>query len=188
MKKLTFLLTLVVAFSLVACGGKKDEKEAGKETAAKGGSDSPKEEGFKKPELEEKSLEAAGEAFAGWFAQGPKSAKVMGDLGGVRIASQKLDGPDAFDLAWSFRKPDLAQMKENLTKGAEAGKATLTFSADSEEGLEWTMEAGKHKSYHFSLMLKVSDQDVNCYTMPMGAKNAEEAAFLKETCKTIVKK
>jgi hypothetical protein len=195
MKKFFVLLSLTLAFALVACGGKKesDEKKTDKgataEAPVKDAPPAPKApEAFKKPEMEEKSLESAGEAFAGWFAQGPKTASVMQDLGGVRIASKNMREPDAFDLAWSFRKPDFAQMKDSLTKGAEMGKATLTFTADTADGLEWTMESHGQKSHHFSIVFQVSEKDVNCYTMPMGAKSPEQVAFLKETCKSLVKK
>jgi len=87
-----------------------------------------------------------------------------------------------------MKKPDLKTMKENLTKGAELAKSKLTFTVDTADALEWTSEHGASSSHHFSITFQVAGQDVTCYTLPMGEKAPEKVAFLKETCKTIVKK
>jgi len=199
MKRFSILLTVLFAVSAFACGGKKEgDKPTDKAQAtemspgdAKPADAKPAvaKDVFNKPELEEKDLsEKGGEPFKGWYAQGPKEASVMQDMSGVRIASKFGNRPDSFDLAWTMEKPDLKEMKANLTKGAEMAKGKLTFTVDTAEALEWTSEFGTSKSHHFSITFQVSGQDVNCYTLPSGEKNPEKFAFLKETCKTIVKK
>ncbi len=189
MKKFSMvLLAAALSLSFSACGGKKDEGSGGDKGGDMKGHQRGGDDGFNKPELEEKDLSAAGEAFKGWFARGPKDARVMGDLGGARIATKNGRGPDAFDLAWAFKKPDFKEMKGNIAKGDEIAKTRTTFTADSPEALEWSTESGNHKSLHFSITFQVSGQDVNCYTLPMGVRNAEKLAFLKETCRSLVKK
>ncbi|MBU1069547.1 hypothetical protein KJ975_08270 [Myxococcota bacterium] len=193
MKKFSMiLLTASITLAFSACGGKKDDASGGDKDGHKGGDMKSHKRGgdedFNKPDLEEKDLSSAGEAFKGWFAKGPKEADVMGDLGGVRIATKKVRGPNSFDLAWAFKKPDFTEMKANIAKGDEVGKSKTTYTVDTAEALEWTTEYEHGKSMHFSITFEVSGQVVNCYTMPMGVKNAERFAFLKETCKSIVKK
>jgi hypothetical protein len=186
MKTLSLIAVVAaLALSFSACGKKDESGEGGdKKSGKKHGAD----DAWTKPALEEKDLSSTGEAFKGWFAKGPKDAKVMGDLGGVRIATPKVMGPGAFDLAWALKKADLKELKEGITKGSEIAKSKVTFTVDTPEALEWTSEAGTSKSMHFSMSFQVSGQDVSCYSMPMGFRSAEELAFMKETCKSLVKK
>ena len=189
MKKFSMvLLAATIALAFSACGGKKEEGSKDDKGGDMKGPKKGDDDAFNKPALEEKDLSPAGEAFKGWFAKGPKDATVMGDLGGVRIATKIVRGPDSFDLAWAFKKPDFKEMKDNLAKGDEIAKSKTTYTVDTPDALEWTTEYEHGKSLNFSINFAVSGQDVNCYTMPGGVKNPERLAFLKETCKSIVKK
>lgn len=184
-KHLIALFALPLCLSLVACDKSDDKKTDDKKTDdAKAPEPAPAA-----VEMVEHDLSSADPEWAGWVAQGPKEAKVMADgTKGARIAA---DGRDGFDLAWAPKKTDLANLKQNLEKGAamSEGKMKLTFTTDTPEALEWTAEGYGSTSYNFVIHMTVGDREITCKNNYMvGIKSQEALAQHKEACKTLQKK
>jgi hypothetical protein len=175
----TFTLALVAAFTLAACGG--DTKKSAASGGAAPAADAPK------LTLVDVDLTPAGATWAGWTAKGPADAKVMEDLGGARIATPKVRGPGSFDIAFKQGTIDLKERKEQIAKGAEMAKSTVTFTVDTPEALEWTQAFDTTKTFEFVQLRKVGDVAVACYSVS-SRPNADEIATLKESCASLAKK
>jgi hypothetical protein len=193
MQTRVFTLALVATLTALAgCGGdtKKtpgtDAKPADAKPADAKPADAPKPEA-EKLTLVDVDLTPAGASWAGWTAKGPADASVMEDLGGARIATKKVRGPGSFDIAFKQGKIDLKERKDQIMKGAEMAKSTVTFTVDTPEALEWTSAFDTSKSFEFVQLRKVGDVEVACYTVSP-RPNAEEIATLKESCASLAKK
>ena len=184
-----FGLLMGVALA-VGCGG--DSKSAGggekKAEAGKAGQAAkPAEKAAEPLVLVDKDLAPAGETWAGWTAKGPEDGKVMEDLGGARIATPKVRGPGSFDVAFRQERVNFADRKKGVQEGAAMANATVTFTADTPDALEWNSKIGDSVSYHFVLVRKVGDVEVSCYTVSPRASEAE-IADLKKSCESLAKK
>nr|HEX4317132.1 hypothetical protein [Kofleriaceae bacterium] len=138
------------------------------------------------PALVDKDLSPAGKDFAGWTAKGPADAKVVEDLGGARIVTQKVTG---FDLAFKLGAgiDDLKDFKAQQQKAATTYNLKIAYTTDTPDALVWTTGDGSSKSYDFRIHAKVSGKDVTCYTVT--PRDSEDALkFLQAQCATIAKK
>ncbi len=190
------LALVATLIALAGCGGdtkKTPTADATKPADAAKPADAPKPAHAPKPEeavkltLVDVDLSPAGATWAGWTAKGPADAKVMEDLGGARIATPKVRGPGSFDIAFKQGPLDLKERKEQIMKGAEMAKSTVTFTVDTAESLEWTTAFDTSKSFEFVQLRKVGDVDVACYTVS-SRPDAAEIATLKESCASLAKK
>lgn len=157
--------------------------KSGAATAAASATAAPAE----KMELVEKDLSKAGDKFKGWVAKGPADADVMEDLGGARILTKKVSGPGSFDLAFRMDKPNIKDLKDGATKGAELGKAKLEFLTDTADALEWTVDANGKKMYFFHIGMGVEGKDVTCYLVSPRDSEADYKTH-KEACSSLAKK
>lgn len=174
----------------IGCGG--DSKSAGgaekKAEPPKAGEPAKAEPAKAEPiALVEKDLAPAGASWAGWSAKGPADATVMEDLGGARIATNKVRGPGSFDVAFRQERVNFEERKKGIQEGAAMAKSTVTFTTDTPDVLEWTSNYGSSSSHDFLIVKKVGDVEVTCYTVT-GRESAEELAPLKESCDSIAKK
>lgn len=196
------LAALLLASFAAGCGGGEGSAPAGSgkpsasaaakssgAPAAKSGAASaaPSAAAPEKVELVEKDLSKAGDKFKGWVAKGPADAEVMEDLGGARIVTKKVSGPGSFDLAFRMDKPNIKDLKDGATKGAELGKAKLEFLTDTAEALEWTVDANGKKMYFFHIGMKVEGKDVTCYLVSPRDSEADYKMH-KEACSSLAKK
>lgn len=174
----------------VGCGGDSKSAGGGEKKAEAGKTGEAAKPAEKAPEplvLVDKDLAPAGEKWAGWSAKGPESATVMEDLGGARIATPKVRGPGAFDVAFKQERIDFATRKKSIQEGADMAKSTVTFTVDTPDALEWSSKMGDRTSYQFVLVRKVGDVEVSCYTVTPRESEAE-IADLKKSCESIAKK
>jgi hypothetical protein len=192
---------LTLASLAIACGGGEGSAPAGSSkpasSAAAKSSGAPAaksaapaasaEAPAEKMELVEKDLSKAGDKFKGWVAKGPADAEVMEDLGGARIATKKVMGPGSFDLAFRMDKPNVKDLKDGATKGAELGKGKLEWITDSADALEWSVEANGKKMYFFHIGMKVEGKDVTCYLVSPRDSEADYKLH-KEACQSLAKK
>ncbi|PRQ06223.1 hypothetical protein [Enhygromyxa salina] len=164
-----------------------DDKKTAEKKEAPAEPEKPAEpEAPAKPDfvMTEHDLSTIGPEWAGWVAQGPKSAKVMGDLGkAARIAA----GKDGFDLIFLPTKTDFAEVKAMLQKSAEANKTKIEFTIDTPELLEWTTTGDGWVSYSFQMNMTAGEQEITCKNL-----NGSESQLLVEVhkgqCATLVKK
>ncbi len=199
------------AFSLVAAGC--DSAPAGGGSASAAGSAAPaaksgsgsaaattaaKAPEQPKVEMVDHDLSSADPKWAGWTAKGPADAKVMADgVAGARIAAKgpsildrKPGGDEGFDIAFAWGKEDLKTQKENVKKGADSAKSTMTIIKDEAGQLEYSLkgESG-NTTYYFTLHMNVEKTDVSCKNgNMMGAGNEAEHKRLMDACKTLAKK
>ena len=108
-------------------------------------------------------------------------------MGGARIATPKVRGPGSFDIAFKQGTIDLKERKEQIMKGAEMAKSTVTFTVETAEALEWTQAFDTSKSHEFVMLRKVGDVDVACYSVS-ARPNEAEILVLKESCASLAKK
>jgi hypothetical protein len=195
------LLALPLCLAVAGCDkkdDKKDDKTAQKADAKGDATADEKADAKPEPEPEpekpaiemvEHDLGSADPEWEGWVAQGPKGAKVMADgVKGARIAA---DGRDGFDLAFAPKTTDLASLKGNVEKGAEAsdGKLTLTFTSDTPELLEWIADGYGAKRYNFVMNMTAGDREVTCKNnYMMGIASEDDLAAHKAACETLAKK
>lgn len=173
---------------------KDDPKDDAKDGDAKGAkAEAAKEEPEEVArEMIEHDLSSADPIWEGWVAEGPKEAKVMKDgVKGARIAAGGRGKPQ-WDVSWAPTKKDLAQLKENLQKGAENsdGKMTITFTKDEPDRLEWTSDGYGTKTYSFTLHMTAEGVgDVTCANNIMaGIESEQERELYMASCATLDKK
>lgn len=198
----TTLLALPLCLALAGCDKQEEKKtektddKADKADKKVADADAKKAEPVKpaepaKPEIKmvEHDLSSGDPEWAGWVAQGPEGAQIMADgVKGARIAA----GRDVdFDLAFAPKKTDLAELKGNVQKGADAskGEMKLTFTSDTPELLEWVADGYGSKRYNFVMNMKSGDRDVTCKNNYMvGIESEEGLASHKAACATLAKK
>jgi len=186
----SLILTLPLFFA-AGCDKKADDKKSDDKKADAKSSDD-KQADAKPPEapaepelvMVEQDLTPAGADWAGWVAQGPEGAKVMGDLGkAARIAAGKQD----FDLLFVPTKTDLAESKALVEKANADGTTKVAFTSDTPELLEWTVTGEGWTSYNFQMNMKAGELEVTCKILN-GVKSVARRDAHKAACATLAKK
>lgn len=192
MRKLTLLAAIFSCVAVFGCDKKSEEDSTGKSGGEKSaGAESDKGEEARPAEearpraaevkLVEYDLSSQGDDWKGFTVKGVEGAKVMGDLGNVRVASK------GFNLILSQKKVDFEKFKKNKGIGVKKGKGEFKATVDKPDHLEWTAKYPNFTTYGFRTVVDVNGKKIGCWNMH-GVNKKEKLEVYKKACKTIAKK